>query len=229
MTPLFSTKGMGCVRGTETNRLAFPPGSFGSTLAVMVTGLLKPDCFSGLKAPGPVVGGTGGVFPSAEPYCRVQPKGEGEAAERLRAQIVGSVTKSGEPHVYSSISKCVAHLASNVDDKYSKWLVVLSDTVDTSNPKPDVLSQMADSTVTKMKQVTDLNLAFIDTSGFLDENGNKYQPNNKCWPTWTANVRKLTASLPVGKGHHIEATNLEKIKEAFKQVAEKMSGGPSAS
>ena len=59
----------------------------------------------------------------------VQPKGEGEHAAALREQIVNSVTKSGEPHVYSSMSKCVSHLANHVDDTYSKWLVVLTDTV----------------------------------------------------------------------------------------------------
>ncbi len=58
----------------------------------------------------------------------MQPKGPSDAS--LREQIVGSVQKSGEPHVYSSIDKCIDCLATQVDARYSKWLVVLTDTVD---------------------------------------------------------------------------------------------------
>ena len=50
-------------------------------------------------------------------------KGTGDANAALRSQIEGSVKKAGEPHVYSSIQKCVEALQ-EVDDKYSKWLVV---------------------------------------------------------------------------------------------------------
>ena len=41
-----------------------------------------------------------------------QPKGANDAA--LREQIVGSVQKAGEPHVYSSIETCVGCLATQV-------------------------------------------------------------------------------------------------------------------
>ena len=58
----------------------------------------------------------------------VQPKGADAAG--LREQIVGSVEKAGDPHVYSSIETCVGCLATQVDAQYSKWLVVLTDTVD---------------------------------------------------------------------------------------------------
>jgi hypothetical protein len=40
------------------------------------------------------------------------------------------VSKAGEPHVYSSIQKCINCLKHEVDDGYDKWLVVLTDTAD---------------------------------------------------------------------------------------------------
>ena len=43
----------------------------------------------------------------------VQPKGADAAG--LREQIVGSVEKAGDPHVYSSIETCVGCLATQVD------------------------------------------------------------------------------------------------------------------
>ena len=55
---------------------------------------------------------------------------KGANAAGLREQIVGSVEKAGDPHVYSSIETCVGCLATQVDAQYSKWLVVLTDTVD---------------------------------------------------------------------------------------------------
>ena len=65
--------------------------------------------------------GDGWIFP-------MQSKGPND--ESLREQIVGSVEKAGEPYVYSSVSKCVSTLSEQVSDRYSKWLVVLTDTVD---------------------------------------------------------------------------------------------------
>ena len=55
---------------------------------------------------------------------------KGKNAKKLREQIVNSVEKAGDPHVYSSINKCIDCLSNEVDDKFSKWLVVLTDTAD---------------------------------------------------------------------------------------------------
>ena len=45
---------------------------------------------------------------------RAQPKGANDA--KLREQIVSSVEKAGDPHVYSSIETCIGCLARQVDE-----------------------------------------------------------------------------------------------------------------
>ena len=65
----------------------------------------------------------------------MQPKGADDAG--LRQQIVDSVVKQGEPQVYSSIATCVERLARIDSERYSRWLVVLTDTGAAPLPRAD--------------------------------------------------------------------------------------------
>jgi len=163
-----------------------------------------------------------------------QRKGDNDAA--LRQQIVGSVQKAGEPHVYSSINKCVDYLSGGIDHtraakgEYSKWLVVLTDTADFEcvNEKnqfdaqsPKRCEDAVSKTVAKMKAVHGLNLVIIDASGIAN-----FDPKQKLWPTWHRMSTRLTDEVGDGNtGLNIEAANVDEIDEAFEKVAGAMASG----
>lgn len=125
-----------------------------------------------------------------------QLKGEGDTSEQLREQIVHSVKKAGEPHVYSSIAKCIAHLSSEVDAHYSKWLVVLTDTVDfeCANAKgvfdkqaPSRAEAAVASVTEAMQAMCGLNFVIIDAHGIANFNA-----KHPMWPTWHRMSARLT-------------------------------------
>jgi len=159
----------------------------------------------------------------------VQPKGTGAQAATLREQIVGSVQKGGDPHVYSSIKKCLDTLI-KVDDKYSKWLVVLTDTVDfecfnakgvNDKQSPMRAEAAVSSVVQAMQELTGFNLVIIDAHGIANFNA-----KHNMWPTWHKMSQRLTDDVgDANVGLNIEATNVSEIDEAFERVAGAMTGG----
>ncbi|KAL1522513.1 hypothetical protein AB1Y20_017500 [Prymnesium parvum] len=158
---------------------------------------------------------------------------KGKNSDKLREQIVNSVEKAGDPHVYSSITKCVDCLATEVDDRYSKWLVVLTDTADfeCANEKgvfdkgsKERAEKAVDDVIAKMKTLTGLNLVIIDACGIAN-----FDAKHMLWPTWHALSQKLTDEVGNGNtGLNIEATNVSEIDEAFEKVAGAMAGGGAA-
>jgi len=161
----------------------------------------------------------------------VQPKGPQDA--KLREQIVGSVQKAGDPHVYSSIQKCIDCLTAEVDDKYSKWLVVLTDTADfeCANEKGvfDAASAGRCETavqrvVASMQQIVGLNLVIIDACGIAN-----FDSKHKLWPTWHKMSTKLTDEVgEANTGLNIQAAEVSEIDEAFEKVAGAMASGGAA-
>jgi len=159
----------------------------------------------------------------------VQPKGEGDAAAVLREQIVGSVKKSGEPHVYSSIQKCVGKLQ-EVDDSYSKWLVVLTDTADfecydekgrVDKQSPARAETAVKGVLSTMQAMKELTLVIIDACGIAN-----FNEKHSLWPTWHKMSQKLTDEVgEFNTGINIEAANVSEIDEAFEKVAGAMTGG----
>lgn len=161
---------------------------------------------------------------------RVQPKGEGAAAAAIRQQIVDSVTKAGEPHVYSSIATCIDTLAADVDESYSKWLVVLTDTADfqcfdekgrVDKMAPARAESAVSGVLGAMQKMSGLHFVVIDASGIANFNA-----KHTMWPTWRKMSYKLTDEC--GKhntGMNIEAGAVEEIDEAFEKVAGEMTGG----
>jgi len=158
-------------------------------------------------------------------------KGEPERAAHLRAQIASSVEKRGEPHVYSSIQRCVSHLAEMPDgERYSKWLVVLTDTADfqCTNAKghfdkdsPQRAEEATKQLISTMQATTELNLVLIDAS----EIGN-FNQKHHMWPTWRALSRRLTDEVGDGNSAlYIDAANEAMIDEAFDKLAGAMQGG----
>ena len=144
----------------------------------------------------------------------MQPKGPSDAS--LREQIVGSVEKKGEPEVYSSIDKCVQHLATQVDDRYSKWLVVLTDTVDFQ-----CVEAAVQKVVASMREMSGLNLVLIDASGIANFNA-----KHTLWPTWRRLSQKLTDEVgEANSGVNIQAADVSEIDDAFEKIAGAMSGG----
>merc|ERR1712216_1018810 len=139
------------------------------------------------------------------------------------ASIVDSVTKSGEPQVYSSIAKCVDSLQLEAADDHSKWLVVLTDTVDfecvDANDKFDKQSPQraeakADALIEKMRAISGLNLVIIDASGIANFNA-----KHTMWPTWHRLSHKLTDQCgDDNSGINIAAANVSEIDEAFEKV-----------
>ena len=134
----------------------------------------------------------------------VQPKGSSDdtAGAALRQQIVDSVEKRGEPEVYSSIETCVEHLAAHVDGAYSKWLVVLTDTVDFQcvNDKnqfdkesPARAEAAVARVIGQMNAMAGLNLVLLDASGIANFNA-----KHTLWPTW----RRLSQRLTDEVGEH---------------------------
>jgi len=158
-------------------------------------------------------------------------KGEPERAAHLRAQIASSVEKRGEPHVYSSIQRCVSHLAEMPDgERYSKWLVVLTDTADfqCTNAKghfdkdsPQRAEEATKQLMSTMQATSELNLVLIDAS----EIGN-FNQKHHMWPTWRALSRRLTDEVGDGNSAlYIDAANEAMIDEAFDKLAGAMQGG----
>jgi len=159
-----------------------------------------------------------------------QVKGENE--EQLRQKIIGSVEKKGDPHVYSSMDKCVDYLA-DVSDDYSKWLVVLTDTADfqCANEKgafdkgaPARATAAAEALLVKLQAMQGMNLVLIDAS----EIGN-FNRKHTMWPTWRTLSKRLTNEVgEANTGLNIQAAEESQIDEAFDKVAGAMSGGASA-
>merc|ERR1711924_322816 len=149
--------------------------------------------------------------------------GSGAHAAGLREQIVQSVVKGGDPHVYSSIKRCLDKLT-ELPAHYSKWLVVLTDTVDFEcfnakgvNDKHS--SQRAEAAVSgvvqAMQEMAGLNLVVIDAHGIANFNA-----KHSMWPTWHKMSQRLTDEVgEANVGLNIEATNVSEIDEAFERVA----------
>ena len=158
-------------------------------------------------------------------------KGTAERAAELRAKIAGSVEKRGEPHVYSSVQKCVGQLASLPrGEQYSKWLVVLTDTADfeCTNAKghfdkeaPARAEAAAQKVIGAMQATSELNLVLIDAS----EIGN-FNKKHQMWPTWRALSKRLTDEVgDANSGLNIQAAEESQIDEAFDKLAGAMQGG----
>jgi len=123
--------------------------------------------------------------------------------------------------LYKAMSKCVNELGEGRLSEYSKWLIVLSDTVNYTKLGNDV-----SPLVSEMRRVDDLNLAFIDTANMPP----KWKPENPGWPEWSRNLQTMVQALKF-KGaisEHIEADNLAKIDAAFESVAALMDTGGAA-
>lgn len=158
---------------------------------------------------------------------------KGKNCANLREQIVNSVEKAGDPHVYSSITKCIDCLTDEVEDKYSKWLVVLTDTADfeCANEKgvfdkfsKDRAEKAVEGVVAKMQALSGLNLVIIDACGIAN-----FDAKHMLWPTWHALSLKLTDEVgDSNNGLNIQATNVSEIDEAFEKVAGAMAGGGAA-
>ena len=142
--------------------------------------------------------------------------------EVLQQAIRDADQMAGNPDLYRSIQSSIKVLQNK--HNYSKWLVVLSDTVDMRVKNEEEASKTAKELIAQMQKVENFNLALIDTSNF----GDKYAPGSPMWAVWTKIAEMLTSALGP-RGHKIDATNLAKIKEAFLQVAETMNNGPVAS
>ena len=164
----------------------------------------------------------------------VQRRGDGDAAAALREQIVGSVEKRGEPHFYSSIETCVSHLAhsAEVPDSYSRWLVVLTDTVDfecvnAKNHFDKESPQRAEAAVARVTQlmasVHGLHLVVVDASAIPGAN---FNPKHSLWPTWRRLAQRLTDDVgEANVGLSIQAADVGEIDDAFEKIAGAMSGG----
>ena len=154
---------------------------------------------------------------------------KGERPAALREQIATSVEKRGDPHVYSSIEKCVGWL-SEVDERYAKWLVVLTDTADfeCTNEKnafdagsAERAKGAAQRLIGSMREQSGLNLVLIDAH----ELGN-FNAKHSMWPTWHALSKQLTDEVGDGNmGLNIQAAEESQIDEAFDKVAGAMQGG----
>ena len=155
---------------------------------------------------------------------------KGDHDQEFRQKIKGSVEKKGDPHVYSSIEKCVGYLGEIDSEKYSKWLVVLTDTADfqCANEKgqfdaaaPERAEAAAERLIESMHAQTSLNLIVIDAS----EIGN-FNRKHHMWPTWRKLSHRLTDEVGEGnKALNIEAANESEIDAAFEKVAGAMTGG----
>ena len=158
----------------------------------------------------------------------MQRKGDGEA--ELREKIVGSVEKRGDPHVYSSVEKCVGYLADVDASTYSKWLVVLTDTADftCANAKgvfdkeaPARAEAAAQQLIGSMQATNGLNLVLIDAHEIANFNS-----KHPLWPTWHKIARQLTDEVgDANTSLYIEAADESMIDEAFEKVAGAMQGG----
>jgi len=163
---------------------------------------------------------------------QVQPKGEGEVDARLRQQIVDSVKKAGDPHVYSSVQTCIHSLTQDVDDSYSRWLVVLTDTADfqcfddkgrVDKQAPARAETAVEGVLASMQALTGLNFVIIDASGIANFNA-----KHSMWPTWRRMSHRLTDEVgEFNNGLNIQAANVSEIDEAFEKVAGAMTGGAS--
>jgi len=160
---------------------------------------------------------------------KLQPKGEGMGDRRQ--DIVDSVKKAGDPNFYSSLKTCVDTLANEVDsERYSKWLVALSDTADfeCANEKGvfDKASagraeKAAQEVIDTMQTMSGLNLVVIDASGIAN-----FDIKHTLWPTWHRLSQKLTDDVgEANTGLNIQAARVSEIDEAFEKVAGAMSGG----
>jgi len=161
----------------------------------------------------------------------VQRKGANEAG--LRQTIAGSVVteSQGKPFVYSTVAMCLTKMQQAEYAAYSKWLIVLTDTVDLELQPPsdrsnfDTMYQQrcrnAVSKVTStMKTVKDFSLVIVDTHEI-----SQWAPEHVHWPTWQDMAKRLTASNPA---LNIPASKPEDINEAFHKVAMAMVSGGAA-
>ena len=111
-----------------------------------------------------------------------------------------------------------------MDAKYSKWLVVLTDTVDFEcvndknvfDKESPARAEAAVRRVTaKMREMTGLSLVVIDASGIAN-----FDAKHTLWPTWRRLSQKLTDEVGErNSGLSIQATDSDEIDEAFERVA----------
>ena len=135
--------------------------------------------------------------------------------------------------MYSSIETCVEHLGAHVDGGYSKWLVVLTDTVDFQcvNEKnqfdkesPARAEAAVQKVVAPMREMSGLNLVLIDASGIANFNA-----KHTLWPTWRRLSQRLTDEVGEhNSGVNIQAAEVSEIDDAFEKIAGRMSGGAAA-
>ena len=157
------------------------------------------------------------------PIIDVAEKNEA-SEEAMLAQIKGSKTAKlkTDTMLYHAMDQAVVQLGAARFLSYSKWLIVLSDTVNIDQTRGNDPAAL----ISNMIHLNDLNLAFIDTSDMPD----KWKPENPHWPTWKANTQKIIGALQ-DKGAisvHIQADNLSKIDAAFESVAALMETGGAA-
>ena len=157
---------------------------------------------------------------------------KGDKSDELRGKVAGSVEKRGDPHVYSSIEKCVSFLSEVDASTHSKWLVVLTDTADfeCANAKnifdaqaPARAEEAASNLIKSMQNTSALNLVMIDAHEIAN-----FNKKHHMWPTWQKLSKRLTDEVGEGNtGLNIEAKEVTEIDEAFDKVAGAMSGGAS--
>ena len=119
---------------------------------------------------------------------------------------------------------CVEHLSAHVDGGYSKWLVVLTDTVDFQcvNEKnqfdkesPARAEAAVARVIGQMSAMVGLNLVLLDASGIAN-----FDAKHKLWPTWRRLSQKLTDEVGEhNSGLNIQAADTDEIDEAFERVA----------
>ena len=157
--------------------------------------------------------------PSAAPSLEARGFDNGRAAPDGDLDSRGGIGTCGECFV-------------DVDDSYSRWLVVLTDTADfqcfddkgrVDKQAPARAETAVEGVLASMQALTGLNFVIIDASGIANFNA-----KHSMWPTWRRMSHRLTDEVgEFNNGLNIQAANVSEIDEAFEKVAGAMTGGAS--
>ena len=120
-----------------------------------------------------------------------------------RHQIMMTESVSGACILYSSMLECLETFSQREaqDANKSKWLVVLTDTVDLDPGGHDTRSKV----LSELRRIKMLNIAIIDSSPISG-----YEPHHANWPAWKRYVSEFTSACG-DQGHHITANDASAV------------------
>lgn len=160
-------------------------------------------------------------------YCNWDTAGTGRYVVNAAAWLAEGRLSSGQScRLYPSIDACLSRLHPIIHSggkKMDQWLIVLTDLVDLTNPTPQGVARAGEKIATRLKGISDLNFAVIDSSAISG-----WEPSDARWPAFRENLTKFLNATG-DKGHHLVAEDEAAVLRAFNQVAEMMDVAPSLS